>query len=66
MLDIEDLEIIVKELEESKNDRVNNIVKRLNILIAQDKENTEFRKKMDEYTKQLNELVKDNKEPIEK
>ena len=62
MLDAKDLEIIVKELEESKNDRVNNIVKRLNILIAQDKANTEYREKMEQYSKELKELV----EPLEK
>lgn len=62
MLDAKDLEIIVKELEESKNDRVNNIVKRLNILIAQDKANSEYREKMEQYSKELKELV----EPLEK
>lgn len=62
MLDVKDLELIVKELESSEDEKVVNIVKRLNILIAQDNENTQYRAKMEEYSKQLKELV----EPIEK
>lgn len=62
MLDVKDLELIVKELESSEDEKIINIVKRLNILIAQDNENTQYRAKMEEYSKQLKELV----EPIEK
>lgn len=62
MLDVKDLELIVKELESSEDEKIINIVKRLNILIAQDKENTTYRAKMEEYSKQLKELV----EPLEK
>ena len=62
MLDAKDLELIVKELEGSENEDIINIVKRLNILIAQDKANSEYRAKMEEYSKELKELV----EPLEK
>lgn len=62
MLDAKDLELIVKELEGSENEDIINIVKRLNILIAQDKANSEYREKMEEYSKQLKELI----EPLEK
>lgn len=62
MLDAKDLELIVKELERSENEDIINIVKRLNILIAQDKANSEYREKMEEYSKQLKELI----EPLEK
>ena len=62
MLDAKDLELIVKELDRSENEDIINIVKRLNILIAQDKANSEYREKMEEYSKQLKELI----EPLEK
>ena len=62
MLDAKDLELIVKELEGSENEDIINIVKRLNILIAQDKANSEYREKMEQYSKELKELV----EPLEK
>lgn len=62
MLDAKDLQLIVKELEGSENEDIINIVKRLNILIAQDKANSEYREKMEQYSKELKELV----EPLEK
>lgn len=62
MLDAKDLQLIVKELEGSENEDIINIVKRLNILIAQDKTNSEYREKMEQYSKELKELV----EPLEK
>ena len=62
MLDAKDLELIVKELEGSENEDIINIVKRLNILIAQDKANSEYREKMEQYSKELKELI----EPLEK
>lgn len=64
MLDVKDLELILSELSLSETElneedekRVESIIKRLHILIDQDKANTEYRTKMEEYSKQLKELV---------
>ena len=75
MLSIEDLELIVKVLtcnEEdvredyirSNRNKITNLVKRLNILLAQDKFNREYQEQMTNYRNQLEELSKE--ETIEK
>lgn len=66
MLDIEDIKLIIDIIErsENKNSKLDNLVERLSILIAQDKENKEYQAKMEEYKNKLIELTQN--EDIEK
>ena len=66
MLSIEDLETIITLLEDKEDAKLLNLKERLTILVAQDKANREYQEEMTKYRDRLNELVKNDEEPIEK
>lgn len=63
MLSIEDLELIIKLIEDAElNPATENLKKRLEILVAQDKENREYQDKMNSYREELQKLVDETSE----
>ena len=63
MLSIEDLELIIKLIENAElNSATENLKKRLEILVAQDKYNREYQEKMNSYRDELKKLVDETSE----
>lgn len=63
---VDDSLTIPKEFIDNNIERIDNLIERLKILVAQDKKNREYQEEMTKYRDRLNELVKNDEEPIEK